>query len=216
MTSSKEINSRIIAGKKLLNATIRNSEELKKAECEFKKWHNFNVSLLQTLFKNHIDIPQRYEDARSYDVRILFPGRPDSLEEKIETHRNKIACYLTELESAKEILPLYSVDYLQAKEPDSRTQTDTNNKNIFIIHGHDTGMREHVARFLEKLKLKPIILHEKTNNGHTLIEKFENHAANVTFAIALLSPDDAVVAQDERIKKNTAPKCCFRTRIFHR
>ena len=31
---------------------------------------------------------------------------------------------------------------------------------IFIVHGHDNGLKNEVARFLEKLKLTPIILHE--------------------------------------------------------
>ena len=33
-------------------------------------------------------------------------------------------------------------------------------RKIFIVHGHDEGAREAVARFLEKLNFEPIILHE--------------------------------------------------------
>ena len=39
------------------------------------------------------------------------------------------------------------------------------------------------------MSLKPIILHERPNQGRTIIEKFEQHA-QVGFAIALLTPDD--------------------------
>ncbi|MEI8395563.1 MAG: nucleotide-binding protein [Rhodospirillaceae bacterium] len=46
-----------------------------------------------------------------------------------------------------------------------------------------------VARFLEKIDLSPIILHEKENEGKTIIEKFEKHS-DVGFAIVLLTPDD--------------------------
>jgi len=60
---------------------------------------------------------------------------------------------------------------------------------IFIVHGHDEEMKQTVARTLEALKLKPIILHEQLNQGATIIEKFEKNA-NVQFAIILLSPDD--------------------------
>lgn len=31
---------------------------------------------------------------------------------------------------------------------------------VFIVHGHDNGLKEEVARFIETLGLKPIILHE--------------------------------------------------------
>ncbi len=60
---------------------------------------------------------------------------------------------------------------------------------VFIIHGRDEAARETVARFVEKLGLEPVILHEQTSKGRTIIEKFEDHA-DVGFAIVLLTPDD--------------------------
>ncbi len=42
---------------------------------------------------------------------------------------------------------------------------------IFIVHGHDNGLKNEVARFLEKLKLTPIILHEQASEGETIIEQ---------------------------------------------
>jgi len=62
-------------------------------------------------------------------------------------------------------------------------------QTAFIVHGHDSGPREAVARFLEKINIKPIILHEQANKGKTIIEKVETHG-NVGFAIILLTPDD--------------------------
>jgi predicted nucleotide-binding protein len=44
-------------------------------------------------------------------------------------------------------------------------------KKVFIVHGHDEGSREKVARFLERLGLEAIILHEQANRGRTVIEK---------------------------------------------
>lgn len=60
---------------------------------------------------------------------------------------------------------------------------------VFVVHGHDEGARESVARFLEKLGLQPIILHEQANRGGTVIEKIERHR-DVGFAVVLLTPDD--------------------------
>jgi predicted nucleotide-binding protein len=60
---------------------------------------------------------------------------------------------------------------------------------VFIVHGHAGEPREAVARFLERIGLQPIILHEQANQGRTVIEKFEAHA-DVGFAIVLLTPDD--------------------------
>lgn len=66
---------------------------------------------------------------------------------------------------------------------------------VFIVHGHEHGVKEEVARFIEKLGLEPIILHEQPNKGRTIIEKFEDYA-DVHFAIVLLMGDDFGKAKD--------------------
>ena len=73
-------------------------------------------------------------------------------------------------------------------KPDSDVSLPTNNK-IFVIHGHDSGTKETVARFLGNIGLDPIILHEQASQGNTIIEKFEEFA-DVAYAVALLTPDD--------------------------
>ena len=71
----------------------------------------------------------------------------------------------------------------------SQENERTNTNEVFVIHGRDEGTRARVARFLEQLNLKPVILDEQSNQGLTIIEKFERHA-QVGFAVALLTPDD--------------------------
>ncbi len=65
---------------------------------------------------------------------------------------------------------------------------------VFLVHGHDEGAREAVARFLEGLGLRPVILHEQTNQGRTIMEKIEAHS-EVGFAVVLLTPDDVGCAK---------------------
>lgn len=62
-------------------------------------------------------------------------------------------------------------------------------RKVFIVHGHDDGAREMVARFLEKIGLEAVILHEQANQGRTVIEKVVAHG-DVGFAVVLLTPDD--------------------------
>ena len=62
-------------------------------------------------------------------------------------------------------------------------------RKVFVVHGHDEGARESVARFLEKLGFKAIILHEQANQGRTIIEKIEANS-DVSFAVVLLTGDD--------------------------
>ena len=65
----------------------------------------------------------------------------------------------------------------------------SDSRNVFLVHGHDKAVTESAARFLEKLDLHPIILHEQPSMGRTVIEKFEAHA-DVGFGVVLLTPDD--------------------------
>jgi len=64
-----------------------------------------------------------------------------------------------------------------------------NTTDVFIVHGRDEGPKQTVARFIEHLGLRPIVLHEQSNRGRTIIEKFEDHA-EVHFAVVILTPDD--------------------------
>jgi predicted nucleotide-binding protein len=68
------------------------------------------------------------------------------------------------------------------------------NRHVFLVHGH-AGAEQAVARFLEQINFKPIILHEQPNQGKTLIEKFEAHS-DVGFAVILLTEDDVGGAKD--------------------
>ncbi|MDE0404757.1 MAG: nucleotide-binding protein [Nitrospira sp.] len=81
-----------------------------------------------------------------------------------------------------------------------RNDPPSSNK-VFVIHGGDNGTKQTVARFLERLSLKPVILHEQPNEGRTIIEKFEDHA-DVRFAVALLTPDDVGSLKEERNNLN--------------
>jgi predicted nucleotide-binding protein len=73
---------------------------------------------------------------------------------------------------------------------------------IFVVHGHDEEMKQHVARIVMTLKLHPVILHEQANAGKTIIEKFE-HNADVGFAVVLLSPDDMAFTSGGDAKRAT-------------
>jgi len=75
------------------------------------------------------------------------------------------------------------------KDQDIMSTNVINANKVFVVHGHDNEAKELVSRFLEKIGLNPIILHEQPNSGRTVIEKFEAFA-DVKFAVVLLTPDD--------------------------
>jgi predicted nucleotide-binding protein len=75
-------------------------------------------------------------------------------------------------------------------------------RKVFVVHGHDNEAKESMARFLDKLGLQPVVLHEQASSGRTIIEKFETYASDIAFAVVLLTPDDvgAVSSESTRLK----------------
>lgn len=103
---------------------------------------------------------------------------------------------LSLLESfAFEVKELWSDNvYEESKESTLDNKEHASNEesigiDIFLVHGHDHGQLQTVARFLEHVGLNPIILHERANVGATIIEKLERNS-DVSYAIILLTPDD--------------------------
>lgn len=89
---------------------------------------------------------------------------------------------------------------LETSSPINETFIDVRvsaSNRIFVVHGHDVGMRESVARFLEKIGLEVVILHEQHNKGATVIEKLEANS-DVGFAVILMSADD--VGRAEKVE----------------
>ena len=76
--------------------------------------------------------------------------------------------------------------------------------NIFIVHGRNDSIKNDMARFIEKLGLSATILHEQPNLGATIIEKLENSAINVAYAIVLYTADDTGALVGEKDMKSRA------------
>ena len=112
--------------------------------------------------------------------------------------------YVRGLERAASILQSM-IDEIEEYWEDEEQPTTTSNtpqvnepidtKKVFIVHGHDHGTRDMVARFIQQLELEPVILQEQPNRGLTVMEKFEQHA-EVGFAVVLFTPDDIGSAKD--------------------
>jgi predicted nucleotide-binding protein len=81
------------------------------------------------------------------------------------------------------------IEVLEMNKETIENKAIVENKDVFVVHGHDEAMKQNVARFLETLDIHPIILNEKANCGDTIIEKLER-CSDVGFAVILLSPCD--------------------------
>lgn len=76
-------------------------------------------------------------------------------------------------------------------------QTPMDKSKVFIVHGHDGEAKQAVARFVEKIGLEAIILHEQANSGKTIIEKIEANS-NVGFGIVLYTPCDLGTSKGDK------------------
>lgn len=85
----------------------------------------------------------------------------------------------------------------------SSAHSDQANARVFVVHGHDNSRMQALARFLERLGLEAIILHEQPSRGLTILEKLESHG-NAAFAVILLTPDD--VGSTVKDRDNLQPR----------
>ena len=105
---------------------------------------------------------------------------------------------------------IFNVELTQTKVSETTTM---NFNQVFLVHGKDEELKETVARFISKLGLEPIILHERPNMGRTIIEKFEQ-CADVGFAIVLLTPDDVGGIKDGEIHPRARQNVIFEMGYF--
>lgn len=82
--------------------------------------------------------------------------------------------------------------------PSSARNKASSDAPIFIVHGSDTLRAESVAHTVSTATgRKTIILHDQPNEGRVLIEKIERHAAQASYAIIVMTPDDHGSRADE-------------------
>ena len=109
----------------------------------------------------------------SWDQHALRLGHLEGLLARAES--KEVALHRTEASAADSV---------------SFPMSTPNSRKVFVVHGHDNEAKEGTARFLQRLGLEPVILHEQASSGRTIIEKFEIYSGDIAFAVVLLTPDD--------------------------
>lgn len=80
-------------------------------------------------------------------------------------------------------------------------------KKVFVVYGHDEIARTQLEAMLRRWDLEPIILDQQASAGQTIIEKLEENATDVGYAIVLATPDDEGKAKNDdtlqfRVRQN--------------
>jgi len=142
------------------------------------------IGFVVTSFYNDI-IKSKYHlngiTTEEYTILILKSNMSGIL----ESVKVKLISNLQKFES-------YANKILEEKTDDVKEQIiEFDPKKIFIVHGRHEQSRNELENILRnKLNLDPIILMDQTNEGKTVIEKFENNSLKIGFTFVILTPDD--------------------------
>lgn len=178
-----EISDRIAAGEDLKAREVQTPESLEDLTGDYHSWNEYNRSLLLRSFTTS-DVVSEYQGPLRSDF-----GLPSSPTEKYRELVGDITEDIRRLQSIKARLPLFAE--IQDDGSQLRRGPGDDAQDIFIVHGHNETVKQSVARFIQQITgREPIILHEQANSGRTVIEKFEQHAESVGFAVILLTGDD--------------------------
>ena len=185
------------AKKRLQNALEAIPELVKMhyASPEFNRWKRNTEIAIENTFASkgrHIaDFKATITPPRIYSGHFTFEQEQHTYAENLKATQPILQSMIDEIEEywPDETDPDVSVEIAVVPK--------LMNNNIFVVHGRDTGTKETLMRFLENLKLHPIILQELPDQGRAIIEKFEDFANGAGFAVVLFTPDDEGSLADE-------------------
>ena len=194
---------RIGIGEELFTRTISNQDELSTANSDYKIWTEYNFEMLKQVFSIENNDYKSSYDGAGYSFMVGQLGEVQG--NPVQSFKNKVKYKLDNLKS------LLSRTELLKSQVDTSTQVivtmpipTVSKTEVFIVHGHDEAAKTNTARFIEKLGLTPIILHEQASGSMTVIEKIEAYS-NVGFGIILYTPCDTGAKKEENPKlKNRA------------
>jgi len=192
--AEKKITTQIEKGQEIRNAQISSWEALQSAETERSKWQKYTGELLRRLF----DSPSLAEEFNPVIGFAVVGGGPRELGREVRDFIRDMDHDVATLESVRDRLELIPERAVLVAETQQKTrEIPSRGRAVFIVHGHDEAAKQSVARFLEKLSLHAIVLHDQPDAGRTLIEKFEAYS-DVGFAVVLLTPDDVGYPQNRQ------------------
>ncbi|MGY4879688.1 TIR domain-containing protein [Vreelandella aquamarina] len=165
-------------------------------------WHSGRAFTVDGMIVKNIDDVQK--------IKITHTSQPKS--HFAEKHNSRMrSSGIADMATDRRLLPLssgkdYTHELLFKEQQITSTAGNVvleNSNNVFIVHGHDEQAKESTARFIGKLGLNAVILHEQPNEGKTIIEKLEKHT-DAAYAVILFTPDD--VGSSSASSENFQPR----------
>ena len=193
---------RIDRGEDLQDRPVNSAKGYEQFDSGQKRWHDRNQKYLESAFDSKV-VVDKYTTLTNPPPASVVAVRESSVpftNKQIISHEKK---WIREGLVFLEALLLHLEWMPEASQQSSVSQHEFG-EEVFIVHGHDEAAKQSVARFVEQLELKAVILHEQPNQGKTGIEKLEDNARNAGFAIILLTPDN--IGSTQHDSSNPRPR----------
>lgn len=178
--------------KQQLEGDLANGQALKTREgdyqenkAEFEAWSELVRERLRRIFTTE-EYSGNFDFAGAGTVS-LFGGRERHFEEELRDKLRELKSLIQRLDIIDE------EESVRAPAYSSRAAAlvdEPKSQQVFIVHGRNSEVKETVARFLDRLQVSYCILHERPDDGKTIIEKLLDHAQQAGFAIVIVTPDD--------------------------
>lgn len=187
--------------------------DIKKYLCDVGKdiQRDFFIHYSYANYNEQIELQKKFDNWKSLVLEFLSQVIQDesvfnkyvflfSLIEKNEYDDKAFEAVISELTN------LIIKENVNSSEPAQRPiqqpvrQIETNNmtsKRVFIVHGHNSVVRDQVKEFIHEIGYTPIILQNLPNEGRTIIEKLEKET-DVAYAIILYTGCDRGSINDEK------------------
>ena len=187
-------------------------EELQDAECTDEA----TVDTCRRKFKLYCDKKMKYSYVREVENLGL-----DIIRNEYEWE-SKIKRFIGIIETAIEDIEFDNSENGEDRQIVKSVTVESNknlpqkdNNKIFIVHGHDEGLKYNVCSWLYEIGLEPIILHEQANGGiKGVLQKIKDNS-DVACAIILMTADDEGKAvREEQYNKRARQNVVFEAGYF--
>jgi predicted nucleotide-binding protein len=119
----------------------------------------------------------------------------DLVRERAEESNDTAAAMINGLKSIEQRLAV--MESLLAEPTAEPATGPIRSRRVFVVHGHDDGLKHQLARMLSELEFEVVILQEVADSGRTLLDKLRSEIDDIGFVFVLFTADDTGASKIE-------------------